>query len=298
MEQSYFLSIITPTYNRGTLLPRLYASLLAQTDRDFQWIIVDDGSTDDTKSVVDTFQTDLFPITYIRKPNGGKHTALNAAHESIRGKYVLILDSDDHLTDDAILSVRNAWQQYDRDPAVGLITFLKGRTVSDPLCIGKVPDRPVDMRKAKRTVIHGNDCCEVFRAQLFLAHPFPVFPGERFLSECAVWDQMAQTHKCVYRNQVIYICDYLDGGLTKTGKKLQITNPKGGMFVANQRMGNGFPVLQRLKYGLLYVCYGAFDGLSVRALLQKADHPLLALSCLIPGYFLYRYWKKKYLLEA
>ncbi len=292
-----FISIITPAYNRGCLLRCCFESLLRQTDLDFQWIIVDDGSTDDTEDLVSSFQTELFPIIYIHKENGGKHTALNAAHDSIKGDYVLMLDSDDTLTSDAIETVKKAWQKYKTDPSVGIVTFLKGKTVTEPMCVSPVYGKPVDPRRTERKTIHGSDCCEVIPAELFLKYPFPVFPGERFLSECALWDQIAQTHKCVYIDQVIYICDYLEGGLTRTGKKLQVSNPKGGMFISNQRMDKGFPLKYRIKYGLLYVCYGFFDGVSVRTLLKKTEHSNLAALCLLPGYLLYRYWKKKYLKE-
>ncbi|MCQ2385773.1 MAG: glycosyltransferase family 2 protein, partial [Clostridia bacterium] len=96
------LSIITPTYNRGYLLPVLFHSLEKQTCFDFEWILVDDGSDDDTEAVAKTFFNDLFPFVYIKKENGGKHTALNASHPYVKGKYVLILDSDDYLTEDAV----------------------------------------------------------------------------------------------------------------------------------------------------------------------------------------------------
>lgn len=290
-----FISIITPTYNRSALLGRCYTSLLAQTDLDFQWIIVDDGSTDDTEDLVSSFQTERFPIIYIHKENGGKHTALNAAHDHIRGEYVLLLDSDDCLTSDAIAAVRRGWEQYGKAPSVGMVTFLKGRSETDPMCVSPVYGKPVELRRTKRKVIHGSDCCEVIPAELFLKYPFPVFPGERFLSECALWDRIAQDHKGVYINQVIYICDYLEGGLTRTGKKLQISNPQGGMFTSEQRMDKGFSVKNRIKYGLLYVCYGFFAGISVGKMLKKTKHRFLVALCLFPGYLLYRYWKRKYL---
>ena len=90
------LSIVTPTYNRGELLKRCFVSLLKQSDQDFEWIIVDDGSTDNTEEVVNGFTAD-FPVKYVKKENGGKHTALNKSHAYIQGKYVVILDSDDYL---------------------------------------------------------------------------------------------------------------------------------------------------------------------------------------------------------
>ncbi|HRM26316.1 MAG TPA: glycosyltransferase family A protein, partial [Clostridia bacterium] len=182
-----FLSIITPTYNRANLLSACYASLCQQTDLDFEWIVVDDGSTDDTEAVVRSFQTESFPVFYRKKNNGGKHTALNAAHDLIHGKYVLLLDSDDTLTPDAVASIKMEWGKWENDEAVGIVTFLRGSTVNDPKCIVHDWGKPVDIMRYRRTCIHSNDCCEVIRTELFKKYPFPVFEDERFLAEGALW---------------------------------------------------------------------------------------------------------------
>ena len=150
-----FLSIVTPTYNRAELLKNCFASLLAQTDKNFEWIIVDDGSTDDTQTIVSGFTPADFPIVYIKKENGGKHTALNASHPHIRGKYVLILDSDDTLTDTAVERVRQEWQIWHNNESVGMLTFLRGKSEADPLSIGPVAGKPVDILRHKRKNIHG-----------------------------------------------------------------------------------------------------------------------------------------------
>ena len=97
------LSIVTPVYNRAKLLERCFQSLLRQSCGDFEWIVVDDGSSDDPGAVLDRLTRQAsFPTQFVRKENGGKHTALNAAHPYIHGSYVLILDSDDMLTEDAV----------------------------------------------------------------------------------------------------------------------------------------------------------------------------------------------------
>ena len=289
-----FLSIITPTYNRGHLLDRCFRSLLAQTDKDFQWIIVDDGSTDDTEAVVSGFETDLFPITYVKKENGGKHTALNAAHAHIRGEYVLILDSDDYLTEDSVSIVRQNWMRYADNTGIGMLTFLKGSSRQDPVCTAQDFDTPVDILHYRRVCFWGSDCCEVIRSQLFLKYPFPVFSGERFVSECALWNRVAKTHKCVYINQVVYICQYLEGGLTASGRALRVRNPRGGMFISQLRMVPQNYVTQRIKYGLLYCCYGFFAGLPVMEILKKNPYKGLTALCMVPGYALYVLWKRKY----
>lgn len=118
------LSVVTPSYNRGKMLFDCYKSLQAQTRMDFEWIIIDDGSTDGTSEMIDRINRDntSFGIIYHRK-NGGKHTALNVSHLYIRGKYVLILDSDDTLTPDAVQIVLDEWNRFDDQRDIGLLIF-------------------------------------------------------------------------------------------------------------------------------------------------------------------------------
>lgn len=290
-----YLSIITPTFNRGDLLAECYHSLCRQTDKDFEWIIVDDGSTDNTRNVVEAFDTDSFEIIFVQKENGGKHTALNAAHPYVHGKYVLILDSDDQLTADAVQSVREAWERWKSQSDIAIVTFLKGGAIDNPACEVSDYETPVDILRYRRHVHYGPDCCEVIRSELFLKYPFPEFSGERFISECALWNRVSLTHKCVYINQVIYLFEYLEGGLTKSGRKLRISNPRGGMFICDLRMQKKNFFKQRIKYGMLYCCYGFFSGMTPGQILAGTAYKGLTALCLLPGWGLYRYWKNKYL---
>ena len=163
------VSVILSFYNAERTLERSIRGILDQTYRDIEVILIDDGSTDDTEAVVRSFQTESFPVFYRKKNNGGKHTALNAAHDLIRGKYVLLLDSDDTLTPDAVASIKMEWGKWENDEAVGIVTFLKGSTVNDPNCIVHDWGKPVDIMRYRRTCIHSNDCCEVIRTELFLS---------------------------------------------------------------------------------------------------------------------------------
>lgn len=290
------LSIVTPSYNRGHLLRNCLDSLERQSNKDFEWIIVDDGSADNTEEVVASFSASAFPIHYVKKENGGKHTALNASMAHITGKYVLVLDSDDTLTENAVDEICDKWKQYENDQSIGILTFLRGYDASSPLCVVSDFDTPVDIMRYKRTVITSTDCCEVIRSELFCKYPFPVFDGERFISECAMWNRVSMTHKCVYIDKVIYICEYLEDGLTKAGRKLRICNPNGGMFISNLRMNARNYLSQRMKYALLYVTYGYFAGFSPKQIIQRdCDNLLLKVVFLIPGFGLYQYWKHKYL---
>lgn len=295
---SPFLTILTPVYNRGELVKRCFDSLVAQTDRDFQWIAVDDGSTDDTWQTLQTLKEQApFPVTILRRENGGKHRALNTAHPHIQGQYVLILDSDDTLTPEAVAAVRAAWQKYESLSQVGIVTFLKGRSPEQPDCYAKDQGVPVDIQRYRRTRVYSSDCCEVIRAELFLAHPFPGFPGENFLSEGALWNEVAKTHKCIYVNQVIYLCSYLEGGLTRSGKPLRLRNPLGGMHTANLNMSRRNYFSRRVKNGLLYTCYGCAAGLSLGQMLRRCDAPALALLCYPFGWLLWKRWRRKYVVK-
>ena len=288
------LSVVTPTYNRAHLLPCCYESLRKQTCKDFEWIIVDDGSRDDTAQVAASFEDSAFPIVYVQKENGGKHTALNASHPHIRGKYVLILDSDDILTDTAVADIVREWGRYEDGDEIGIVTFLKSTPDGTIFASVRDYDTPVDILTYPRIVNLGNDCCEVIRADLFKMYPFPVFLGERFLSEGVLWNQVAKTHKCVYVNNPIYLCEYLAGGLTQAGRSLRIRNPRGGMLAASFGMDQKNSLRKRVKSGLLYTCYGFFAGIPPVEMAKQCPNPCLMWPCLPFGWALHLYWKYKH----
>ncbi len=292
-----YLTILTPTYNRGELLCKCYESLKQQTNKEFQWLIVDDGSSDNTKEIVEQFKkaTPDMNIKYVWKQNGGKHTALNESHSYIEGEYVLILDSDDTLTPDAVDSVYSGWEKYESQDNIGIVIFLKGHSVTEPNAYAKDEHVAVDIMRYNRVCVRSRDCCEVIRTELFKRYPFPVFEGEKFVSEGALWNRVSFTHKCVYINKVIYLCEYLEDGLTKSGRSMRIRNPYGGMYTSNLRMHKKNFLKERVKSGLLYVCYGFFADLSAKKIIfgEKSNY-LLKLICFLPGYAMYLKWKKNY----
>lgn len=293
------LSIVTPTYNRAGLLQKCYESLRAQTCWDFEWIIVNDGSTDDTEKVMHSFSNDHFPIYCISKPNGGKHTALNASHAHIHGDYVLILDSDDYLVPTAVEQVLDGWNRYADDNDIGMVIFLKGSAEDQPNCKAADEDEytPIDDSDYKRICIKSSDCCEVVRSSLFNKYPFPVFDGERFIGEGTLWDRVNDDAKSVYINKVIYICEYLEGGLTKSGRRMYIRNPRGGMYNSNLGMRRKHCLKRRIKCGLLYTSYGYFAGIPMPQMAGTCSAPVLMFLCLPFGWALYLFWKKKYMKD-
>lgn len=294
------LTIITPTYNRKDLLKKCYQSLLYQTCFDFEWIIVDDGSTDGTKEEFSALSGEelSFPVFYVWKENGGKHTALNASHPYIHGEYILLLDSDDVLTENAVELVLNGWKDYENNTEIGMVIFLKQLTDGSIVAKGAQEQVPLDVLNNKRICNVTNDCCEIIRAELFLKYPFPVFEGEKFLAETALWYRVGLNAKCIYINRPIYICDYLPDGLTKGGKELRIRNCQGGMYTSYLRMNRRCAFRERVKAGMLYICYAHFANLHFAEMVKKAkDYQLWTRLCFVPGTALYFYWKKKYMNE-
>lgn len=290
------LTIITPTYNRAGCLTECWESLRRQTCKDFQWLVIDDGSTDRTPELIDEIKLNnpQFCIDYIQKENGGKHTALNHSHLYIKGDYVVVLDSDDQFTETAVELILTNWKQYEHHPEVGQLIFLKGYSESEPICYVKNEKTIVDTLSEPRIGVTGRDCCDTFRTELFVKHPFPVFPGERFLGEGASFFFIELESKGVYVNTVIYLCDYREDGLTKAGRKMRLQNPMGGRYNSMVYMHKRLPLKTRVKKAVLYVCYSKCAGIKLSQCISENPHKLLTLLALIPGVALHYYWKKRY----
>ena len=289
------ITIITPTYNGAECLKKCCNSLCQQVFTDFQWLIIDDGSTDNTGTVVSEFiEKSSFQIDYHKKENGGKHTALNYSHPYVRGKYMAILDSDDTLTPDALAKLINAWEKYENHPEVGQIIFLRGKSKNEPICYVAHPDTIVDSFKEPRIPVTGRDCFDSYKTELFINHPFPVFEGEKFIGEGAAFFFIELESKAVYINDVIYLCEYRDDGLTKAGRSMRINNPLGGMYNSKVYMNSQLPISTRVKKGVLYGCYSYLAGKSFSDAISNNEYKFLTAVTYIPGMFLAKYWKNKY----
>ena len=228
MEQ--FISVFTPTYNRADTLECLYQSLCKQTSYNFEWLIVDDGSTDKTEELIRQFQKSctLFKIRYSKKENGGKHTAINTGVKLAKGFLFFIVDSDDYLIPDAIENIIK-WEQSvsSKDNFAGVSG---NRGYSPKQLIGETFEGDfVDvtaLEREKFSIL--GDKAEVYYTDVLKRYPFPVFENERFLTESIVWNRMAEDGlKIRWFNKIIYITEYRDDGLTKHYVQLLAKNPQG-----------------------------------------------------------------------
>ena len=288
------ITVLTPTFNRGGL-QSLWNSLQKQTVKDFEWLVVDDGSTDGTKNLITQLQEKSdFPIRYIYKNNGGKHTALNVGIQTICSELTFIVDSDDCVTDDAIESILKIHKKYRSQNNICGYAFL--RAFPD----GKVNGKKFDVDEKIGSYIDvrvngddtGADKAEVFKTHCLKEFPFPEYPNEKFLGEYLVWVRMARKYEMVHINKAIYVGNYLEDGLTNNRRKHNIASPIGCMHRAEEFMESDLKTRYRIKGGLQYIVYGRFAGVKVVDLIRKSRHKVLATVCTPGGLFLHSRWSK------
>ena len=227
------ISILTPTYNRGKLLLPLYESLKNLTFEDFEWLIVDDGSEDDTEQyalswIAHNIQNAEFPIRYIKKSNGGKHTAINRGVREANGELILILDSDDTLPADSLATIAQYYEQCkgykDCAGVCGLMAHHDGQLIGTGFPKEPMYESALQFRYAEKGNVTG-DLLEVYKTSVMREFPFPEIENEKFCPESLVWNRIANKYKLFCFNKVIYYRDYLEGGLTSKIVRIRMNSP-------------------------------------------------------------------------
>ena len=216
------LSICTATYNRAYKLPELFASLKEQTNKQFEWIIIDDDSNDNTTSLVEQWsqETTDFDISYYKQEHGGKHRAINKAVELARGDYIFIVDSDDRVLPESV-DLIHQWIKTCKDNdniagVAGLRINSKGDVWGGN---AKIQNSYIDASNFERSKYHLlGDKAEIYRRDLMAKYRFPEFENEFFMTEDICWLNIAAAgYKIRWFNQPLYITEYLEDGLTKNG---------------------------------------------------------------------------------
>ncbi len=278
-----FLTIFTPTYNRAKLLPRLFDSLLAQTSKDFEWLIIDDGSTDETQEVVAGFEKqNLFSVRYIKKPNGGKHTAHNVAVKEALGEYFFCVDSDDWLGNHAVEVLQRVAESVEpTDYAImGYKAGTDGKRICSPLSL-QVPHITFFEQIAKGA---GGEYSIVMKRERIQGAPFPEIKGERFSTESILYDKMQSLGYTVCPcNEVLTICEYQEEGLTSNIYRCLRENPTAYQIYHAQRIDLVKGKKERLQHAIKY---WAFRFLSKnKEYAYKGKRKCLLIFAWLPGVF-------------
>ncbi len=282
------LTVFTPTYNRADKLPRLYDSLCRQNCYDFEWLIIDDGSTDNTAEIAVAFTEEKrFSVRYIRKENGGKHTAYNLALEQALGKWFLCVDSDDFLEENSIEKLLNKLQNL--HGTNGLIAYkedINGKRLS-----GQFPQGLEQEKMHRLSLVHGcgGEFTLVFSTAFARKFSFPIFPGERFVTECVIYDQMDLFGEMALFPEVITICEYQADGYSLNANAVMKNNPNGYCLYFLQRIDLQIKLLQRIIHTSKYWCFRWICG--NKKLKYVGKHKLLVGFSTIPGAIFRIYYK-------
>lgn len=269
-------TVFTPAYNRAALIPRLYESLKGQTFRDFEWVVVDDGSSDNTKELIESYiaEKPFFPIVFKSIENGGKPNAVNIGVTLASGELFVTLDSDDYFTSDALALLDEAEKTIPENEKSSFsgVAGLKG--YQDGRMIGLTFDGETldctNLERIKNRVL--GDKAEALYTAVMKKYPFPIFEGEKFITESVVLDRMAHDGlKVRYFNKIVMICEYRSDGLSERGKELFTSNPRGyGLYLYEAALfgRNGFKTKWRTYASYINTYKGKMSAKEIAKILH------------------------------
>ncbi len=281
------LTIFTPTYNRADKLHRVYESLLSQSSHNFEWLIIDDGSTDSTEQVVREFiKQKTIDIHYMKKKNGGKHTAHNLALKLARGEYFFCVDSDDWLAEDAIEEILHFVRDREARFVLAYKKDEKGKLLSSAFPEGIAQ---ADLFQLNHQYHCTGEFSIIFRTDFARQFPFPVFEGERFITEAVVYDRMALATKISLLPKIITICEYQGNGLSNTLNRIMKSNPAGYCLYFMQRIDLLPTLMQRIIAAGKYKCFCIFS--KEKKIRYDGAHRILVTLCIPLGFLFWTYYK-------
>lgn len=265
------ITVFTPTYNRGKLLQRLYESLCKQTNQNFIWIIIDDGSTDETSEIVKKFILDeKINIEYLYQKNSGKHVAHNKAVKMAKTELFFCVDSDDYLTDKAIQLILEKWNSVEHKDNIGGIVAYRG--YDETSIIGNV--FPNENGIDSLTNLHQNgkvgDTALIFRTDVLREYPFPCFENEKFLRESIAYDMIDKKYNLIILKKIIYIGEYLSNGLSKNATNYEMASPKGAALYRYNEFKKSKDIISKFRQYGSYL-YFSIKGYGLRKTLCNVN---------------------------
>ncbi len=260
------ITVFTPTYNRAYIIENLYRSLQRQTFRDFEWLIVDDGSSDNTEEVIASWQNEGndFPIRYFKKENGGKCRAINYGVDRAEGELFFNVDSDDYLLDDALEKI----DRWERElPKDGKFCGVVGNLGTSPTETPNTP-WPEPYRDASLLERYADACAHpidgerawVFYTEIQKKYKYPEFEGENFITPAVTWNRMAHDGYLVrIFDDIIWVYEYQPDGLTASGNKRFLNRPQGhGLWLREKAEFLNDPLKKKMRMWYSFYCDHSF----------------------------------------
>ncbi len=233
------LTVFTPAYNRGYIIKNCYASLCRQTCKDFIWLVIDDGSTDNTAELIKEWQKkdNGFEIRYIYKENGGMHTAHNTAYENIDTELNVCIDSDDYMTDDAVEMILDCWAKNKKEKCAGIVALDVNAKNGEVL--GTELDESVKNFNLDDYYHNGGagDKKLIYRTDVINKYPpYPVFEGEKYVSLAYKYRLIGKDYYLAVLNKPVCVVDYQEDGSSLNMYKQYLKNPRGFAFIRKINM--------------------------------------------------------------
>jgi glycosyltransferase involved in cell wall biosynthesis len=254
------LTIFTPTYNRGYTLPRLYRSLINQDASLFEWLIVDDGSTDNTRQLVNSWINEKkVGIRYVYQENAGKMAAHNRGVKECKTEFFLCCDSDDWMVSNSVKSILDFWNvNQEKLPNLANSMPIQQKELSGMICPKKIENYnfnpllllPSDIKRSTLSGLYDNgyrgETALVFKTSLLRKYPFLIIKREKFIPESYIYDQLDEKYELLVYHGYWMECEYQEDGYTKNGLKLRLKNPKGFLVCEIFQLKKKFSIMKAL----------------------------------------------------
>ena len=289
------LTIFTPSFNRAYSIGRTYESLCRQTCKDFEWLVIDDGSTDNTQELIEGWiEENKISIRYIYQNNQGMHGAHNTAYKNINTELNTCIDSDDWMPDDAVEKIVSFWKKNGSDKVAGIIGL-------DATKEGKVIGTSFPEKMDRTTLMgfyrHGGsgDKKLVYRTSVVKKYPpYPLFEGEKYVGLSYLYMLIDQDYELLTLNYPLVIVEYQQDGSSINMFRQYWKNPQGFAFLRREYMPYAIGLKERMRVCIHYVSSSII--LRDTRFLRKSPLKLMTVLAIIPGFILYliiRYNVKK-----
>lgn len=286
------LTIFTPAYNRAHTIGRTYESLCRQTCKDFEWLVIDDGSSDNTRALVEGWiKEDKIPIRYIYQQNQGMHGAHNTAYRNITTELNTCIDSDDYMPDDAVEKIVTFWKRHGSDRYAGIIGLDQ---TEDGKIIGT--ELPADRNATTLCGFYARggrgDKKLVYRTEVIRQYPeYPLFEGEKYVSLGYKYLLIDQDYELLALNEPLVTVEYQADGSSRNMYKQYWNNPQGFVFIRKVDM-QLIPSWKRKFISCIHYVSSSLRAEN-RKFIQESPLPFLTVLAVLPGYLLYKYTEYK-----
>lgn len=293
MENKVTLTVFTPAYNRAHTIERCYKSLTRQTSKDFKWVIVDDGSTDNTRELVEGWiKEGVVPIEYYYKKNGGMHTAHNEAYRHIDTELAVCIDSDDYMTDDGVELIISRWRKYGEERFAGMIgldIFEDGYVVGTCFPKGLTECKTYELARRYGVVC---DKKYVYRPAVIKKYlPYPEIEGERYGTVNWLYQVIDHDYDMLCSNDRYCVVEYQPEGLSVNTFNQLKQSPKTRAIECNYHMKYQRYFMDRFKKAIQYVVCAMLS--KNKWFISETSSKCLTVLAIPFGVFYYFYLKNK-----